>query len=406
MAPEALDKLTMEVQDLQETIDGFTSDAILANGTLDDTILRWNDTGQSWDEFFAYIFPLVDGNAGQAIVTDGAGTLGFSSVSGAVDDGTVDGQINIWDVGADQWVPVADGVLRINPLGPPANPNGRIISGGSSTTDVRRATLVVNVGASVTAVWSTNKGGGTQEGFYSRSNLNASTVFHDWGFWDDANQTGITNFTIFDDGSFLFDNTFFMEERAAAIPDIGGRGQFWVRDDVPNTPMFTDDVGTDFELNLGGGGAGQTGCKAFRTSNSPALVNNVPTIISWTAEAYDTNAFHDVAINQSRITIPVGVSIVRLHGSMTFSSYVQGGKKAYFTKNGTTLPNAIDNESLSLVSQPTAIAGGVGQNASIQTESHDISVSSGDFFEYVAVSLNEAGVVIQPGSWFAIEVIA
>ena len=403
---DSIDKLTMQIQDLQATIDGFTSDAILANGTLEDTILRWNDTGQSWDEFFAYIFPLADGNAGQAIVTDGAGTLGFSSVSGAVDDGTVDGQINIWDVGADQWVPVADGVLRINPLGPPANPNGRIISGGSSTTDVRLATLVVNIGASVTAVWSTNKGGGTQEGFYSRSNLNASTVFHDWGFWDDANQTGITNFTIFDDGSFLFDNTFFMRERSAAIPDISGRGQFWVRDDAPNTPMFTDDVGTDFELNLGGGGGGgQSGCKAFRTSNSPVMTTDVPTIIEFTAEAYDTDSFHDTVSNRSRLTIPAGVSIVKLNGSMNFSDYTSGGKQAYFTKNGTTLPNAIDSESFFLVSQQTGVAGGVAETIAVQTISGQISVSPGDFFEYVAESLNQTGIFIRPGAWFEIEVV-
>ena len=401
---DALDKLTMQVQDLQETIDGFTSDAILANGTLDDTILRWNDTGQTWDEFFAYIFPLLDGNIGQAIVTDGAGNLSFSSVSGSVNDGTVDGQINIWDVGLDQWVPVADGVLRINPLGPPSNPNGRIISGGSSTTDVRKATLVVNVGASVTAVWSTNKGGGTQEGFYSRSQLNGSTVFHDWGFWDDANQTGITNFTIFDDGRFLLDFVLSMRERAASFSDIAGRGQYWVRNDAPNTPVFTDDTGVDHVLNAPAGG-GQNGCKAFRTSNSPTLTTDVPTVIEFTAEAYDTNSFHNTISNRSRLTIPAGVSIVRLNGSMNCSEYTTGGKKAYFTKNGTAAPNAIDSESFFLVSQQTGVAGGVGETIAVQTISGQISVSPGDFFEYVAESLNQTGIFIRPGAWFEIEVV-
>ena len=42
-----------------------------------------------------------------------------------------------------------------------------------------------------------------------------------------------------------------MAEKAAAPADVTGTGQFWVRDDVPNTPMFTDDAGTDFELNAG-----------------------------------------------------------------------------------------------------------------------------------------------------------
>jgi hypothetical protein len=41
----------------------------------------------------------------------------------------------------------------------------------------------------------------------------------------------------------------FIGEQAAAEGDIAGDGQFWVRNDIPNTPMFTDDVGTDFVLN-------------------------------------------------------------------------------------------------------------------------------------------------------------
>jgi hypothetical protein len=40
-------------------------------------------------------------------------------------------------------------------------------------------------------------------------------------------------------------NTAFMNERAAAVADVAGDGQFWVRDDAPNVPMFTDDDGSD-----------------------------------------------------------------------------------------------------------------------------------------------------------------
>lgn len=43
-----------------------------------------------------------------------------------------------------------------------------------------------------------------------------------------------------------------MVEKAAAPADVAGVGQFWVRNDTPNTPMFTDDAGTDYVLNAGG----------------------------------------------------------------------------------------------------------------------------------------------------------
>ena len=40
----------------------------------------------------------------------------------------------------------------------------------------------------------------------------------------------------------------FMSEQAAADVDVAGDGQWWVKNDVPNTPWFTNDAGTDFQL--------------------------------------------------------------------------------------------------------------------------------------------------------------
>lgn len=41
-----------------------------------------------------------------------------------------------------------------------------------------------------------------------------------------------------------------MVEKAAAPGDVAGVGQWWVRNDVPNIPMFTNDVGIDFKLGV------------------------------------------------------------------------------------------------------------------------------------------------------------
>lgn len=40
----------------------------------------------------------------------------------------------------------------------------------------------------------------------------------------------------------------FLNEQNVALTNQAGYGQFWVKDDVPNIPMFSDDAGTDFEL--------------------------------------------------------------------------------------------------------------------------------------------------------------
>lgn len=48
----------------------------------------------------------------------------------------------------------------------------------------------------------------------------------------------------------------YQTELAASVNPGAGSGVFWVRDDAPNTPMFTDDTGVDHVLNAGGGGIG------------------------------------------------------------------------------------------------------------------------------------------------------
>lgn len=407
---DALDKLTMITQDLLEIIGGFTNTPLLPIGTIDQSILRWNVGAQLWLEFIGYTLPLVDGAAGQAMITDGAGNLGFASVAGAVDDGTVDGQINIWDVGADQWVPVSDAVLRINPQAPPTSPLGRIISGGSSTTDVRKATLVVNVGASVTAVWSTNKGGGTQEGFYSRSELNGSTVFHNWGFWNDANQTGIDNFTIFDDGRFLLENVLYMEERAAGFPlNQAGRGQFWVRDDVPNTPMFRDDAGNDSVLNLSGGAF--RGCKAFSTAArtmpndlTPTFpVNNNEIALILNAEAFDTDSIHDNAVNNTRLTVPAGVTRIILRAGATINPNTAGLHHMRMRKNGGfgTLQTGMN-----FIPHHTKGASGSGSNKGFDSFSSGIiDCVGGDFYEVYGLGQNNITTYLAGTIWFEMEII-
>lgn len=50
-------------------------------------------------------------------------------------------------------------------------------------------------------------------------------------------QSGVINFT----------------EGTSAFGSVAGEGQLWVRNDTPNVLVFTDDAGTDFDLNAGGG---------------------------------------------------------------------------------------------------------------------------------------------------------
>jgi len=175
-------------------------------------------------------------------------TAGGGGGGGNIDDGTVDGQVAIWDVGNDTWEPVNIAFLQINPQAPPTNPLGRISASAFSTTDVRKSFLHQNIGASVGTVWCTNRNGGTPSGFFSRSAFNFNPV-HDWGFWNPGNQTGALRiFRMTDDLEFILDRSLFLEEQADDQQHVTGRGQIWQRDD--DTLMYTDETGAKFTIDV------------------------------------------------------------------------------------------------------------------------------------------------------------
>lgn len=63
----------------------------------------------------------------------------------------------------------------------------------------------------------------------------------------DWNVTGITRLKI--------DGVVSLQDRASAPSDNAGYGQFWSRNDAPNTPMFTTDTGVDIDLSAAAFGA-------------------------------------------------------------------------------------------------------------------------------------------------------
>jgi len=72
-------------------------------------------------------------------------------------------------------------------------------------------------------------------------------------FFDSVNfiiQSVTGNLTF--DGEVFVTSSLYMTEKNVAGADFATIGQFWVRDDAPNTPMFTDDTGVDHILNAAG----------------------------------------------------------------------------------------------------------------------------------------------------------
>jgi hypothetical protein len=120
------------------------------------------------------------------------------------------------------------------------------------------------------------------------------------------------------------------------------------------------------------------------------------TVVSWDQEVYDTDGFHDNVTNNTRLTIPVGVSKVRVSGCLYITSNTSGSfVLAEVLKNGA----AYDGMATQITSTSAA-------TNNTQTFSAVVSVSAGDYFEMYSLNQIDSSVtVIASQSWFAIEVV-
>lgn len=79
-----------------------------------------------------------------------------------------------------------------------------------------------------------------------------------------------------------------LQDKASPPSDVPGYGQLWVRNDTPNILVFTDDTGTDFDLNAVGGAADHGGLTGLGDDDHTqyAEIANTETILSiWTYTA-------------------------------------------------------------------------------------------------------------------------
>jgi hypothetical protein len=136
-----------------------------------------------------------------------------------------------------------------------------------------------------------------------------------------------------------------------------------------------------------------------RLSANESIATGVVTVIDWDTAIYETgHDFWDVSSNPSRLTVPSGVTKVKLSASIRWSSNAGSFRQLYIKKNAGNFSGmiAIDNKAPSLF----------GMNASTAT----LEVSATDYFE-VSV-FHQVGSTISVDNtnygnqvWFAMEVV-
>lgn len=150
----------------------------------------------------------------------------------------------------------------------------------------------------------------------------------------------------------------YMTEQAAAAADTAGDGQFWIKTQTPNIPMFTDDAGNDFSLNkivgyaytLDGAVATTTqitplddtipqigeGGQMMTVPYTPTNANNIlkieiTTNIASTTGGWLTTALHQDAIANSLASVSNYQATWNAVNTSTFTHYMVAGTTSLIT---------------------------------------------------------------------------
>ena len=132
----------------------------------------------------------------------------------------------------------------------------------------------------------------------------------------------------------------------------------------------------------------------LRKTTPQSIANNTMTTLTWEQAIYDSNNLFSFA-TPTRITIPTGVSKVRLSGSVWWGSVNVGNRHLRIMKNGAGFLGYGYVLSPAITASPNQVFTAV------------VDVSQGDYFE-LEVSQNSGGSLLVDSAditWFNLEVV-
>lgn len=135
-------------------------------------------------------------------------------------------------------------------------------------------------------------------------------------------------------------------------------------------------------------------------ADTSASVNySAGAFIAWDREIYDTDTIHDNVTNNARLTVPTGVTWVRLSGCLNFQNTVTSttGLYALFGKNGA---NTMFDGGAGI-----AFESGYG-NPVLPFTSAPLSVTAGDYFQVAVFAIDTAVGIAKLGTWACMEILA
>jgi hypothetical protein len=138
------------------------------------------------------------------------------------------------------------------------------------------------------------------------------------------------------------------------------------------------------------------GCLAYNAADLTTKNYTAETSVTWDSEAYDTDAIHSTSSNTSRMTVPSGVTKVRLAGVLALALVTSPEyNRVRIFKNGAALIGG------AVASQTY---GAAAPGASVTTPV--LSVTAGDYFELMYLQQADTSITVQANqSCFALEII-
>lgn len=119
-------------------------------------------------------------------------------------------------------------------------------------------------------------------------------------------------------------------------------------------------------------------------------------VMAFDAEVYDVGTWHDTVTNNSRLTVPSGVTRIRLNGHVSTSNYASGApSKIDFLKNG------------AVIGSPDCVMGCNHFNGQCSTQaiSPVLEVTTGDYFELRFHTTDTSITITAANTCFFIEAV-
>lgn len=166
-----------------------------------------------------------------------------------------------------------------------------------------------------------------------------------------------------------------------------------------NITITINDVGDTITLAAAGGGGSYRGALVTKAANQTTANYTVnPTYVAWDTESYDTDSIHDNVTNNSRLTVPSGVTKVRVSGQISLD----------LVTNSVYIFTVIDKNGITTAytGQPAHSSAIPAAFPIVSVTSPALTVTSGDYFQLRCLIQTDTSVTVtKDSSWFAMEIL-